>query len=174
MWPGQSIGHGIVIQWSKRDWENKTDGKKSCVSPIPDQSRSTDATSRESAQAHGQPMAAGGVAPNLLRPSLRLLALRACGRLDDRVAIRERESRQNGMPMHFMCNMCANSRQENGRLPCIVHGEWKHMAEGLRRDGQAEHRGHLSAHPGAAKVLHRTAGRECHVHLSHRTRPCPT
>jgi hypothetical protein len=46
----------------------------------------------------------GAMFPN--EPCLRLLALRECGRLDDRVAIRERESRQNGMTMHFMCNTC--------------------------------------------------------------------
>jgi hypothetical protein len=59
-----------MIQWNKKYRGEETDGKKSCVSPIPDQSRSTDATTGESAQAHRQSLAASGVAPDLLRARL--------------------------------------------------------------------------------------------------------
>ena len=65
--PGHSLGHGSVIEWKKRDGEKNLDGKKSELSSVFNQSRSTDATFRENAQAHGQPRAPSGVAPDLLR-----------------------------------------------------------------------------------------------------------
>jgi len=38
MYPGHLLGHGSVIQWSKRDGEKKTHGKKSEFRSIPNQS----------------------------------------------------------------------------------------------------------------------------------------
>jgi hypothetical protein len=51
----------------QKRWGDHTNGKKRYLSSVPDQSRSTDSTSRESTEAHRKPLETGGVAPDLLR-----------------------------------------------------------------------------------------------------------